>query len=162
MTPFALLKNRHGIVWRRSAPGHSRHSRHRGVSGSPQERTLGQCPRLCSRASSMPRDSCPPWQRRTNVWRRTTNPARGIKRPREAEPQQDRFTPPILVSDGTSLSRRYQQGFINWRCGHILCPALLEGTHCQSRSRLRDRMPVKLFHRGKGARGFSLGSLVEY
>jgi hypothetical protein len=39
---------------------------------------------------------------------------------------------------------------------------LLEGTQCQSRSGLRDRMPVKLFHRGKGARGFSLGSLAEY
>src|SRR5262245_47692145 len=71
-------------------------------------------------------------------------------------------TPPILVSDATSLSRRYQQGFINWRCGHILCPALLEGTQCQSRSRLRDRTPAKLFHRGKGARGLLLGSLVEY
>jgi len=26
--------------------GHSRHSRHPGVSGSPQERTFGQCSRL--------------------------------------------------------------------------------------------------------------------
>src|SRR5262245_35587668 len=26
--------------------GHSRHSRHPGVSGSPQERTFGQCPHL--------------------------------------------------------------------------------------------------------------------
>jgi len=26
--------------------GHSRHSCHPGVSGSPQERTFGQCPRL--------------------------------------------------------------------------------------------------------------------
>ena len=26
--------------------GHSRHPRHRGVSGSPQERPFGQCPRL--------------------------------------------------------------------------------------------------------------------
>jgi len=30
----------------RSAPGHSRHSRHPGVSGSRRERTFGQCPRV--------------------------------------------------------------------------------------------------------------------
>jgi len=29
-----------------AALGHSRHSRHPGLSGSPHERTFGQCPRL--------------------------------------------------------------------------------------------------------------------
>ena len=29
-----------------AAMGHSRHFRHPGVSGSPQERTFGHCPRL--------------------------------------------------------------------------------------------------------------------
>src|SRR5262249_7969118 len=33
-----------------TAPGHSRHSRYPGVSGSPQERTFGQGPRLLVRA----------------------------------------------------------------------------------------------------------------
>jgi hypothetical protein len=31
---------------RMSLVGHSRHFRHLGMSGSPQERTFGQCPRL--------------------------------------------------------------------------------------------------------------------
>jgi hypothetical protein len=33
-------------IGRWSAPGHSRRSRHPGVSGSPQARTFGQCPRV--------------------------------------------------------------------------------------------------------------------
>src|SRR5262245_49544615 len=33
-----------------------------------------------SRASSMPRGQLPPWQRRTNVWCRVTNPAQRAKR----------------------------------------------------------------------------------
>src|SRR5215510_4465267 len=35
-----------------TAMGHSRHSRHPGVSSSPQDRTFGHCPRLRVRALS--------------------------------------------------------------------------------------------------------------
>src|SRR5262245_5653253 len=48
-----------------AAPGHSRHSRHPGASGSPQERTFGRCLRLCSSAGGdggrkAPEASAPP------------------------------------------------------------------------------------------------------
>src|SRR5262249_54291500 len=41
--PYGTLMPQSG----RRPQHHSRHSRHPGVSGSPQERTFGQCPRLC-------------------------------------------------------------------------------------------------------------------